>query len=209
MTYRWGSPGGAWCRFSGRISPFAGDADGIYRPLHIRHRHGGVADRLQMLGVTFSTNVAPPVAAAVTMKLPASIWLMMRCSAAASFSTPRTSITFGAAAPRTSAPQPYSGSLPILRRTWGLGAVFRMVCLCHHSGEHTVHVVTPIPLDKEDMGNVQFLWHALYSYRSPRCPRTSALNTLRCWSTGRGPRLQPPGMATCALPKRESSAPRK
>ena len=36
-----------------------------------------------------------------------------------------------------------------------------------------------------------------------------ALNTLRCWSMGRGPRLQPPGMATSALPKRDSSAPRK
>ena len=35
------------------------------------------------------------------------------------------------------------------------------------------------------------------------------LNTLRCWSMGRGPRLQPPGMATCARPKRDSRAPRK
>ena len=36
-----------------------------------------------------------------------------------------------------------------------------------------------------------------------------AQKAFRCWSMGRGPRLQPPGMATLPQPKRPSSAPKK
>ena len=37
----------------------------------------------------------------------------------------------------------------------------------------------------------------------------NAVNPFRCWSIGRTPKLQPPGMETRAIPNRPSRDPRK